>query len=68
MSFTDEEVDRYARQLVLREIGGQGQQALKAAGEPLAGRLLIYDSLTAEVRTVRVAPDPACGACGGARR
>ena len=31
MSFTDEEVERYARHLVLREIGGQGQQALKAA-------------------------------------
>ena len=32
MSFTDEEVDRYARHLVLREIGGPGQQALKAPG------------------------------------
>ena len=31
MSFTDEEVERYARHLVLREIGGPGQQALKAA-------------------------------------
>jgi len=30
-SFTDEEVERYARHLVLREIGGPGQQALKAA-------------------------------------
>jgi len=31
MSFSDEEVERYARHLVLREIGGQGQQKLKAA-------------------------------------
>jgi len=31
MSFTDEEVERYARHLVLREVGGPGQQALKAA-------------------------------------
>ena len=31
MSFSDEEVERYARHLVLREIGGPGQQALKAA-------------------------------------
>ncbi len=31
MSFTDEEVERYARHLVLREIGGPGQQALRAA-------------------------------------
>ncbi len=31
MAFSDEEVDRYARHLVLREIGGPGQQALKRA-------------------------------------
>jgi molybdopterin/thiamine biosynthesis adenylyltransferase len=29
--FSDDEVERYARQLVLREIGGPGQQKLKAA-------------------------------------
>jgi molybdopterin/thiamine biosynthesis adenylyltransferase len=29
--FSDDEVERYARHLVLREIGGQGQQKLKAA-------------------------------------
>ena len=28
MSFTDDEVERYARHLVLREVGGQGQQRL----------------------------------------
>ena len=38
------------------------------AGEPLVGRLLIYDSLTTNARTVRVAPDPGCRACGGAKR
>ena len=37
MSFSDEEVDRYARQLVLREIGGPGQQRLKAATVALVG-------------------------------
>jgi molybdopterin/thiamine biosynthesis adenylyltransferase len=37
MSFTDEEVDRYARHLVLREIGGAGQQALKAASVLIVG-------------------------------
>lgn len=31
VTFTDDEVERYARHLVLREIGGAGQQALKAA-------------------------------------
>ncbi|RST30537.1 HesA/MoeB/ThiF family protein [Sphingomonas ginkgonis] len=31
MTFTDEELDRYARQIVLREFGGAGQSRLKAA-------------------------------------
>jgi molybdopterin/thiamine biosynthesis adenylyltransferase len=31
MSFSDQEVERYARHLVLREVGGPGQQKLKAA-------------------------------------
>jgi molybdopterin/thiamine biosynthesis adenylyltransferase len=37
MSFTDEEVERYARHLVLREVGGPGQQKLKAASVLLVG-------------------------------
>ena len=37
MSFSDDEVERYARHLVLREIGGPGQQALKAASVLLVG-------------------------------
>ncbi len=35
------------------------------AGQPLAGRLLIYDALAAETRTVRLSPDPACPVCSG---
>ncbi len=38
---------------------------IAGAGDPLAGRMLIHDSLKAETRTVRVAPDPACRTCGG---
>jgi len=37
MDFTDAEVDRYARHLVLREIGGPGQQKLKAAHVLIVG-------------------------------
>src|SRR3954452_9962533 len=37
MSFTDEEVERYARHLVLREVGGPGQQKLKAASVLIVG-------------------------------
>ncbi len=34
------------------------------AGASLAGRLLIYDALAGETRTVRLSPDPACPVCG----
>lgn len=34
------------------------------AGEPLEGRLLLYDGLKGQARTVRVTPDPACAVCG----
>jgi molybdopterin/thiamine biosynthesis adenylyltransferase len=37
MSFTDEEVERYARHLVLREVGGPGQQKLKNASVLIVG-------------------------------
>ncbi|KPF77513.1 molybdopterin biosynthesis protein MoeB [alpha proteobacterium AAP81b] len=33
-------------------------------GEPAAGRLLLYDALSARMRNVRLAKDPACPACG----
>lgn len=37
MAFSSEEIDRYARHLVLREIGGPGQQKLKSARVVLIG-------------------------------
>ena len=37
MTFTDEEIERYARHLVLREVGGPGQQRLKAASVLIVG-------------------------------
>jgi len=40
---------------------------IAGAGEPLVGRLLIYDALSAETRTVRVPPDPECPVCWGDR-
>jgi molybdopterin/thiamine biosynthesis adenylyltransferase len=33
------------------------------AGETLAGRLLFFDALAGEARTVRLARDPACPVC-----
>ena len=41
---------------VIKEITG--------AGETMAGRLMIYDALTAESRIIRVPPDPHCALCG----
>jgi molybdopterin/thiamine biosynthesis adenylyltransferase len=35
------------------------------AGEPLTGRLMVYDALAAETRTVRIGADPDCPVCGG---
>jgi molybdopterin/thiamine biosynthesis adenylyltransferase len=35
------------------------------AEAPLTGRLLIYDALAAESRTVRIGADPACPVCSG---
>ena len=37
---------------------------ITGAGEPLEGRLLLYDGLKGQARTVRVTPDPACAVCG----
>ncbi len=37
MSFSDDEIERYARHLVLSEVGGPGQQRLKAARIALIG-------------------------------
>jgi molybdopterin-synthase adenylyltransferase len=36
---------------------------ITGAGEPLLGRLMIYDALSAEIRTVRVGADPDCEVC-----
>jgi molybdopterin/thiamine biosynthesis adenylyltransferase len=38
---------------------------ITGAGEPLTGRLWLYDALDGESRTVRLSADAACPACGG---
>ncbi len=37
---------------------------ITGAGESMAGRLMIYDGLSAEARTVSLPPDPECPVCG----
>ncbi|WP_426030774.1 HesA/MoeB/ThiF family protein [Caulobacter sp. DWP3-1-3b2] len=40
-------------------------KVITGAGDPLSGRLLIYDALAAETRTVRIGADPECTSCAG---
>jgi len=47
----------------------QAAEALKlitGAGDTLAGRLLLLDTLAMQVRTIRLQKDPACTVCGAA--
>ncbi|MDB5431970.1 MAG: moeB [Caulobacter sp.] len=37
---------------------------IAGAGKPLTGRLLVYDGLAAESRTLKVGADPSCPVCG----
>ena len=37
---------------------------LAGIGETLAGRLLLIDALTMQLRTIRLAKDPECPVCG----
>lgn len=39
-------------------------KVVAGAGEPLTGRLLLYDGLAATARTVAIAADPTCPVCG----
>jgi molybdopterin/thiamine biosynthesis adenylyltransferase len=39
-------------------------KVITSAGEPLKARLLIYDGLAAQARTIRLTPDPLCPVCG----
>ena len=39
-------------------------KVLLEIGDPLIGRLLIYDALDQEFNTVRIERDPGCPACG----
>ena len=40
---------------------------ITGAGEPLTGRLMLYDGLAGTSRVVKIAADPACPICGSAR-
>jgi len=40
---------------------------ITSAGEPLVGRLWVYDGLAGESRTVRIGADPHCAVCGGSK-
>jgi adenylyltransferase/sulfurtransferase len=56
-TFTDEEVRRYARQMVLPEVGGVGQARLRAASAEASDELEALYLAAAGVGTLRV-PSP----------
>lgn len=70
----DEPEQRCAESGVISPLVGvigamQALEALKylaQAGEPLVGRLLLWDGLRADARVMRVPRDPACPVCGQA--
>ena len=43
---------------------GEALKVIMGIGEPLQGRLLLLDALSMQIRTVRLAKDPACRVCG----
>ena len=45
-------------------MGTEAIKLITGIGEPLAGRLMIYDALEMTYRTVRVNKDPDCAICG----
>jgi molybdopterin/thiamine biosynthesis adenylyltransferase len=42
----------------------EAMKLIAGIGEPLAGRLLLFDALHGETRIVRIARDPHCAVCG----
>lgn len=57
MRFSDDEIRRYARQMVLREVGGVGQQRLRAATATAHSELEALYLAAAGVGCVRVPSD-----------
>jgi hypothetical protein len=45
-------------------MAAEAVKIIAGAGDPLTGRLLIYDALAAETRTLTIAADPDCEVCG----
>ena len=46
-------------------MAAEAVKLIAGAGEPLMGRLMLYDALYAEARVIAVKPRPGCPVCGG---
>ena len=46
-------------------MAAEAVKRIAGAGETLAGRLMIFDALYADSRTIAVRPRPGCAVCGG---
>jgi molybdopterin/thiamine biosynthesis adenylyltransferase len=45
-------------------MAAEAVKLVAGAGDPLTGRLLVYDALASEARTLTIAADPDCPVCG----
>jgi molybdopterin/thiamine biosynthesis adenylyltransferase len=45
-------------------MAAEAVKLITGAGESLTGRLLVYDALSSEARTLTIAADPDCPVCG----
>ena len=61
--FTGTQRDRYGRQIILPEVGVEGQALLLKIGNPMIGRLLLYSALEGDFTTVMVNRDATCPLC-----
>ena len=71
MDFTEAQIERYSRHIILKDIGGVGQSKILKSkvliigkGNLLTNRLFIFNALDMEFRTVKLKRNPKCPVCG----
>lgn len=52
------QIERYSRHIMLKEVGGEGQEKL------LNSRVLMYDALAMSFRNAPIRRNPRCPVCG----
>ncbi len=68
MSFSEEELKRYNRQMMIEGWGEEALKYLSGTGAPLKGQLLVWEGGTTDFKKYRIRRDPECATCGDGRR